>query len=221
MKPARRADRRRVGGVGARGTVFVISAPSGAGKTTLCKRLLDEDRDIDFSVSSTTRPRRAGEKEGVDYHFVGRQEFERSRDRGEFVEWAVVGGHLYGTSATAVKEAAGRGRDILLDIDTQGAMSIRRLIPGAVLIFILPPGKAALRERLEKRGTDGPREVARRLGLARGEVEECPAYDYVIINDDLETAHRQLRAVITAARCSRRRQAPRIEAIRREFASKG
>lgn len=220
MKPAgKNRDRVVAPAGGVRGAVFVVSAPSGAGKTTLCRRLLDEDRGIDFSVSSTTRPPRDGEKEGVDYHFVGRQDFERRRDQGEFVEWAVVGGHLYGTSVQSVQEAAERGRDILLDIDTQGAMSIRRLMPEAVLIFILPPARAALRARLEKRGTDGPEDVARRLGLARGEVEKCPAYDYVIINDDLEEAYRQLRAIITAARCSQRRQAPRVESILREFAS--
>ena len=202
-----------------RGSVLVISAPSGAGKTTLCKRLLQEDRFIDFSVSFTTRPARAGEREGVDYHFVDRADFERRRDHGEFVEWAVVGGHLYGTSAAAVKEAAARGRDILLDIDTQGALTIRRLIPEAVLIFILPPGRAALKERLEKRGTDRPEDVARRLGLARGEIEKSPAYDYLIINDDFETAYRQLRAVLETARCRSEWQKFRLEAILREFSA--
>ncbi|HKN46783.1 MAG TPA: guanylate kinase, partial [Candidatus Polarisedimenticolia bacterium] len=196
--------------------MFVISAPSGAGKTTLCRRLLDEDRAIEFSVSFTTRLPRAGERDGVDYHFVERQEFERRRDGQEFAEWALVGGHLYGTSAASLREAVARGRDILLDIDTQGAMNIRRLIPEAVLVFILPPGRTALRERLEKRGTDGPHEVARRLSLARGEVEKCLVYDFVIINDDLETAYRQLQSVLEATRCRSARQMRRIEAVVRE-----
>ncbi|PYT12392.1 MAG: guanylate kinase [Acidobacteria bacterium] len=219
MKPPRRDEGRLRRPDGSPGSVFVISAPSGAGKTTLCKRLLEEDRTIEFSVSFTTRPPRAGERDGVDYHFVGQDEFERRRGGHEFAEWAVVGGHRYGTSATRLREAVARGSDILLDIDTQGAMNIRRLIPEAVLVFILPPGKAALKDRLEKRGTDGPPEVARRLSLARGEVEKCLVYDYVIINDDLETAYRQLRAVLEATRCRGARQMRRIEGIVQEFAS--
>ena len=119
----------------ARGTVFVISAPSGAGKTTLCKRLLQELQGIDFSVSFTTRAPREGEREGVDYCFIDREEFERRRRKGEFVEWALVDGQMYGTSGAAVKEATARGHDILLDIDTQGAENIRRLIHDAVLVL--------------------------------------------------------------------------------------
>ena len=146
MKPPRRDEGRLQRPDGSAGSVFVISAPSGAGKTTLCKRLLEEDRTIEFSVSFTTRPPRAGERDGVDYHFVDQDEFERRRGGHEFAEWAVVGGHRYGTSATRLREAVARGSDILLDIDTQGAMNIRRLIPEAVLVFILPPGKAALKD---------------------------------------------------------------------------
>jgi len=204
---------------GARGTVFVVSAPSGAGKTTLCKRLLEEIAGIDFSVSFTTRAPRDGEREGVDYHFVGRPEFERRRRKGEFVEWAVVDGQIYGTSAAAVRKAALRGRDILLDIDTQGAEAIKRAIPEAVLIFILPPGREVLRERLVKRGTETQEAVARRLGLARGEVERASMYDYVVINDDLEAAFAQLKAIVTAARCRTERQAARIKEIASDFAA--
>ena len=211
----RRTSASRIGV--ARGSVLVISAPSGAGKTTLCKRLLQEDRAIDFSVSFTTRPMRPNESEGVDYHFVDRAEFERRRARGEFVEWALVGGQLYGTSATAVQDAAARGRDILLDIDTQGALNIRRVITEAVLVFILPPSRAALKERLEKRGTDVPEDVARRLELARGEIEKSSRYDYLIINDEFETAYRQLRGVLEAARCRTGWQGARLEAILQDF----
>jgi guanylate kinase len=205
---------------GAAGTVFVVSAPSGAGKTTLCKRLVGEVEGLDFSVSFTTRRPRATERAGVDYHFVDRREFERRRRRGEFVEWAMVNGDLYGTSAASLGGAASRGRDILLDIDTQGAANVRRLIPDSVLIFILPPSRKALRERLLSRGSEDPEALEHRLGLALGEVEKARQYDFVIINDDLEAAYTQLRAVITAARCRRERQEHRLESILREFAGR-
>jgi guanylate kinase len=201
----------------ARGAVFVVSAPSGAGKTTLCKRLLQETPDLEFSVSLTTRAPREGEREGIDYRFIAREDFEARRRRGEFVEWALVDGHLYGTSGSAVREVTARGHDILLDIDSQGAESVRRLIPDAVLIFILPPGREALRARLEKRGTDAAETVQRRLGLARGEIEKAPMYDYVLINDDLERAYEQLRAIVLATRCRRERQMARIKEITAGF----
>lgn len=196
---------------------MVVSAPSGAGKTTLCKRLLRHDARIEFSVSFTTRPRRPGERDGVDYRFVDRKEFERLRRGGEFVEWASVGENLYGTSVSAVQEASRDGREVLLDLDTQGAASVRKLFPDAVLIFIMPPDRKALEERLEKRATDTPREVARRLALARGEVEKSPGYDYVIVNEDLDTAYRQLRGIVEAERCRTARQKGRLAAILREF----
>ncbi|HEU4401989.1 MAG TPA: guanylate kinase [Candidatus Polarisedimenticolia bacterium] len=201
----------------ARGNVFVVSAPSGAGKTTLCRRLLADLQGIDFSVSFTTRSPREGEREGVDYHFIDRKEFEKRRRKGEFVEWAQVDGQIYGTSGVAVKEATAQGRDMLLDIDTQGAENIRRLIPDAVLVFIMPPSQEALRQRLAGRGTEGPEALARRLGLAHGEVERAPMYDFVVVNDDLETAYQQLRAIVLATRCRRERQMGRIKEIAAGF----
>jgi guanylate kinase len=199
------------------GAVFVVSAPSGAGKTTLCKRLLAEVPALEFSVSFTTRAPRPGEREGVDYHFVGRDEFDRRRRDGEFLEWAMVDGECYGTSGRAVKEATGAGQDILLDIDSQGAEKVRTLIPDAVLIFIMPPGKEALRKRLMKRGTDTPETMARRLSLAWGEILKASLYDYVIINDDLEEAYERLRSIVVASRCRRERQTARIKEISAGF----
>ncbi len=199
------------------GAVFVISAPSGAGKTTLCRRLVSGLDGIDFSVSFTTRPARSGESDGVDYHFVTPEEFERRSREGEFVERAVVDGHHYATSSRSVLEATSGGRDILLDIDTQGAESVRRAIPGSVLIFVLPPGREALRRRLGERGTEREPDVERRLGLAAAEIVKAPLYDYVIVNDDLEAAYDELRAIVIAERCRRTRRAPRVREAVREF----
>jgi guanylate kinase len=197
--------------------VFVVSAPSGAGKTTLCRRLLDQVKGIEFSVSCTTRPPRPDERDGVDYHFLGHAEFERRRAAGEFLEWARVGAELYGTARAAVAAATGRGADILLDLDTQGAESVRRLLPGAVLIFIMPPDREALRARLQRRGSETPEAMERRLGLAGGEIEKAGLYDYVVVNDDLETAYARLHAIVLAERCRFARLAGRVEAIAASF----
>ena len=204
---------------GSRGMVFVVSAPSGTGKTTLCRRLVEEIEGIAFSVSFTTRLKREGEKEGEDYHFVERADFERRRRKGDFVEWASVGGQLYGTSIESVRDAIGQGRDILLDIDTQGAESIHRMVSDAILIFLLPPGKEALRSRLLQRGTENEQELGNRLRLARGEIEKSQKYHYIIINDDLEAAYVNLKAVILAERCRRQRQMRRLRGIAAEFAA--
>lgn len=168
-------------------------------------------------MSHTTRGPRPGEVDGRDYHFVDRQRFETLRHQGAFLEWAEVGGELYGTAATTVGEAAGEGLDVLLDVDTQGAASIRRLIPEAILIFIMPPNREALRERLEGRGTEPAEARARRLDLARGEIRKASTYDYVVVNDDLDTAYDRLRAIVLSVRCRRNRQAARVRDVAADF----
>jgi guanylate kinase len=200
-----------------RGGVIVVSAPSGAGKTTLCRRLLAELPDIEFSVSHTTRPPRAGERDGVDYHFVTAEAFEERRQRGEFIEWARVADHLYGTSSAALRQVTERGHDVLLDIDTQGAAAIRRLIPEAVHVFILPPAPEALRARLTGRHSETPESLARRLQLARDEVDKAPGYDFIVVNDDLEEAFDRLRSIVLGARSRRERQERRLGGILAAF----
>lgn len=193
------------------GDLFVISAPSGTGKTTLIRRLLGNIEGIDFSVSFTTRKIRAGEREGVDYHFVDDARFSRMVDAAEFLEWAQVHGQRYGTSAALVDGSLARGHDVLLDIDTQGAASVRALRRDAVLIFILPPGRQALETRLAGRGLESAAEVRRRLGAAREELEKYVNYDHLVINDDLENALRELTSIVLSyrTRVARRRDACR------------
>jgi len=186
--------------------LFVISAPSGTGKTTLIRKLLGGLTGIDFSVSFTTRSRREGEREGTDYHFVSAYEFDRMVEGGEFLEWAQVYGHRYGTSAKHVDKSLSSGRDVLLDIDTQGAASVRKSRREATLIFILPPDRATLERRLRGRGVDSPEEVARRLEAARAELERYTMYDYIVVNDSIEEALKKLEAIVLAHRCRRSRQ---------------
>lgn len=204
-----------------RGDIFVVSAPSGAGKTTLIRRLLAEMSDIHFSVSHTTRPPREGEKEGVDYHFVDRDEFESMMRRGAFLETAEVHGNLYGTSAGPVDEALAQGKDALLDIDSQGASSLRKLRPGSILVFILPPGVQALRERLAKRGQERPEDLQRRIEAAGKEVAALPMYDYCVVNDSLDRASGELQSIIRARRLLRERMPGSVKEIVRGFDAAG
>jgi len=190
-----------------RGLLIVLSSPSGAGKTTVSRMLLDSDDEIAMSVSATTRPQRPGEVEGVDYHFVDDGEFDRMVEAGEFVEWASVFGYRYGTPKAPVKAALREGRDILFDIDWQGA---RQLEPdfgeNLVTIFLLPPSMAELERRLRARGTDGEQVIADRMQRAAGEIEHWAEYEYVLVNREVEECLRQVREIVGAERSTRVRQ---------------
>lgn len=184
-----------------KGTLYIISAPSGAGKTTLCKRVLDAIDDVVFSVSHTTRKPRNGELDGVHYHFVSVAEFMAMIDMGEFMEWAEVHGNFYGTSVASVKSELEYGRDVILDIDVQGASQIKKMFPDAVSIFVMPPSMEELESRLRNRGTDDEEVIQRRLANARSEIKRVTEYDYTVINDDLEEASVELTALFHASRC--------------------
>lgn len=184
------------------GIALVICAPSGTGKTTLIKRLLAEFPRFAFSLSCTTRPPRPNEVNGADYDFLTREEFERRRDAGFFAEWAEVHGNYYGTPLAATRELLSQGRDMLFDIDVQGASQLRRSVPGARLIFILPPSREELERRLRGRGTETEESIARRLAAAGAELTQAHWFNLWIINDDLEQAWQELRAAYVAASLS-------------------
>jgi guanylate kinase len=183
-----------------RGTLVVVSAPSGAGKTTLCHEVRSLVPDLFYSVSYTTRAPRLGEINGTDFHFVSEAEFAAMRDRDEFAEWAEVHGQLYGTPAKALESALERGLDVLLDIDTHGARQLRQRYPEAVSVFIMAPSMAELEGRLRERKSDAPGEIARRLARARDEIAAWRQYDYLIINRDVKEAVDQLATIIQAER---------------------
>lgn len=186
------------------GNLFIISAPSGAGKTSLVHALLNINPQLDLSISYTTREPRPGERDGKDYHFVSREAFLAMTKRGEFLESAEVYGNLYGTSQTWISNETHKGRDILLEIDWQGAAQVRRLFPECISIFILPPSMEALEQRLKGRGKDNGEVIARRMAAVREDVAHIAEFDYVIINDNLNEALRELNAVVlaTRARCA-------------------
>lgn len=192
-----------------KGSIFVISAPSGAGKTTLCKKIIRRDPNIRQSVSFTTRGPRKGETDGIDYTFIGKKVFERMIERNEFIEWAEVHGNFYGTSRKRLEGLLRSGFDVLLDIDTQGARQIRNALDGGVFIFILPPSIKVLRERLQNRKSNTREDMKRRLRRAAVEIKDYIMYDYVIVNDLLRDAVRRLEAVITAERLSSNRIDPK------------
>ena len=182
------------------GTLFIISAPSGAGKTSLVKALTDDLNNIRVSVSNTTRAMRPGEHDGVNYHFVDRAEFERMNAQGDFIEQAEVFGNFYGTSRRALQQTLDEGHDLILEIDWQGAQQVRKLMPAARSIFILPPSQQALRQRLTNRGQDSDEIIEGRMREAVSEMEHYAEYEFVIINDDFATALEDLKAVFRANR---------------------
>lgn len=181
------------------GIALVLSAPSGAGKTTLIRRLAAEFPGLGYSVSCTTRAPRAGEVDGSDYIFLSRQAFEERRAAGDFAEWAEVHGNLYGTPLAPVREMLAQGRDVLFDIDVQGAAQLKLNLEGACFIFILPPSMTELERRLRLRGQDDEAAIERRLANARRELCEAPWYDALVVNDDLDAAYDRLRAAYVAA----------------------
>jgi guanylate kinase len=191
-----------------RGLMLVLSSPSGAGKSSISRALIDEERDgLFLSISVTTRPRRPSEVEGIHYHFIDAGRFARMRDGGELLEWAEVHGNLYATPVAPVEEALLNGRDVLFDIDWQGAAQLAASRPDdVVLVFVLPPSMAELKARLERRAEDENETIERRLRDARGEIEHWDEYDYVVINQDLERSLVAVRAILVAERHRRVRQ---------------
>ena len=190
-----------------RGLLLVMSSPSGAGKSPLSRRLLAADRRITMSVSVTTRPPRPGEVDGKDYHFIAKDEFARLRDGGELLEYAEVFGNFYGTPKKPVEDALSKGRDVLFDIDWQGTQQLAQAMEDdLVRIFILPPSAEELRQRLINRAQDSSSVVAKRMAEASREISHWPEYDYVIVNEDVEAADRQITAILTAERLRRRRR---------------
>ena len=197
----------------AAGNLFVVAAPSGAGKTSLTRALLERDPGIRLSVSYTTRPPRPGEHDGVDYHFVTAQRFQALQAEGAFLEHAQVHDNWYATGATWLKEQVDSGQDVLLEIDWQGARQVRKLMPASVHIFILPPSLASLEERMLRRGQDDEGTIARRVRAAREEMRHCDEFDYVIINQEFASAVDDLAGIVRAARLRSEPQRIRHQAL--------
>ena len=201
--------------------LLVLSAPSGGGKTTIAKKLLQVRKDLGYSVSATTRATRNGEREGEDYHFLSREEFERRRDQGEFLEWAEYGAQLYGTLKREIDRIFGEGRHAVLDIEVKGARQIRRNFPNSLQVFVLPPSADVLVERLKRRNTENPELLRKRLTHASEELAAVAEYDYAVVNEDLDTAVDQVSAILDGKAeerlISRQHDLPaRIERLRRD-----
>lgn len=199
------------------GSLFIVAAASGTGKTSLVKALVESTPNLGVSISHTTRPMRPGELEGVNYHFIGREEFVRLIGEGAFLEHAEVFGNLYGTSRQWVLEQLQQDRDVILEIDWQGAQQVRRLLPESIGIFILPPSLETLQSRLTGRGQDSPEVIAHRLREAQGDIAHYAEFDYLVVNDDFDAALADLQAIVRASRLSFRSQSVRQAALIRRL----
>lgn len=195
------------------GNLFIVSAPSGAGKTSLVRALIEGDPDLRVSVSHTTRKMRPGEVDGENYHFTSRVEFERSRESGEFFEWAEVFGNYYGTSRRQVENLINEGLDVVLEIDWQGARQVKAALPDSCAIFILPPSLCALRERLTGRGQDDAATIERRMAEAKSEMAHFADADFLVLNDDFNRALGDLQSLVTAQRLSQPQQVKKLAPI--------
>lgn len=199
------------------GNLFIVTAPSGAGKSSLVKALLEADRGIRLSVSYTTRPPRPGEEDGVHYHFVTVERFQAMLGNGDFLESAEVYGNYYGTSQPWIEDQMRAGQDILLEIDWQGAAQVRKLFPDSIGLFILPPSLAELRRRLEGRGQDSAEVIERRIAAAQEDISHAYSFDYLVVNDDFATALADLQTVVHAQRLAIRHQMQCLEPLLRDL----
>lgn len=199
------------------GNLFIVSGPSGSGKTSLCQIARRDLEGLRFSVSFTTRKPRENEVEGVDYYFVSEERFQQMERGSEFLEWAKVYGNFYGTGKRFVQETLAQGRDVLLDIDVQGAHQVKQHMPEAIAALVFPPGYELLRQRLERRALDRKEVIEDRLEIARGELASYENYDYVILNDHLETAAQELKSIIIATRCRTERRSATAERVLATF----
>jgi guanylate kinase len=195
------------------GLIYVVSGPSGVGKSSIIQSVRQKIGGLGYSISHTSRSPRGREVDGVDYHFVSREAFQGMIDRGEFVEWAKVYDDYYGTSLRALEGPLEKGQDVIMDVDVQGAKNIKKAFKERVLIFILPPSMEVLRKRLRRRGTDDETAVKRRVEKAAREIRNCSWYDYLVFNDRLEEAVEETRSIILAERCRRARRLGHAEAL--------
>ncbi|MGI6677504.1 MAG: guanylate kinase [Dehalobacterium sp.] len=183
------------------GLLIVISGPSGVGKGTVCSFLRLKHPEIAFSISATTRPKRSGEVDGVNYFFISREEFMARREKGDFLEWAEVYGNYYGTPRSAVEACLAQGKDVFLEIDIQGALKVKEIFPEGIFIFLLPPSKEELEKRIKGRATDSPETIRYRLSCVDGELAAITEYQYAIINGEVEKAAAEIKAIISAEKC--------------------